>query len=237
LEVVFMPLVLRPSFSTFMLAFLMMAFPIRSHATDPSSGTIKLPQPFSHGQISVEKTLSERRSIRYYKNLPISLANLSQLLWAAQGMSGSKGLRTAPSAGALYPLEVSVVAGNVSGLLPGTYVYKPESNELLKISGGDKRRELSGAAGGQSAITQAAAVLVISAVYERTMTKYGERGIRYVHMEAGHAAENVYLQAVSLDLGTVAIGAFDDDGVKRAANLTIREQPLYLMPVGKPQAR
>jgi SagB-type dehydrogenase family enzyme len=137
----------------------------------------------------------------------------------------------------LYPLEVSVVAGNVSGLLPGTYVYKPESNELLKISGGDKRRELSGAAGGQSAITQAAAVLVISAVYERTMTKYGERGIRYVHMEAGHAAENVYLQAVSLDLGTVAIGAFDDDGVKRAANLTIREQPLYLMPVGKPQAR
>ncbi len=201
------------------------------HAADSMS--IKLPQPKYDGGISVESALQKRRSVREYKNLPISLSDLSQLLWAAQGITGSGGLRTAPSAGALYPLEVSVIAGNVNGLQAGTYVYKPEGHELLKTAGGDKRAELSRAALGQSAITDAAAVLVISAVYERTTVKYGERGNRYVHMEAGHAAENVYLQAISLDLGTVVIGACDDEGVKKAANLTVREQPLYLMPVGR----
>jgi SagB-type dehydrogenase family enzyme len=163
----------------------------------------------------------------------MSLSELSHLLWAAQGISGAEGRRTVPSAGALYPLEVSVVAGNVSGLQPGIYVYKPERHELLKIIDGDKRDELSRAARGQSVIRSASAVLVISAVYERSTVKYGERGNRYVHMEAGHAAQNVYLQAVSLNLGTVAIGAFDDDEVKNAAHLTVREQPLYIMPIGR----
>lgn len=216
----------------FTLVFFATAFPIMSHAADAFPGTIKLPHPSYDSKTSIEKTLRERRSIRSYKNVPITISDLSQLLWAAQGISGP-GKRTVPSAGALYPLEVSVVAGSVSGLQPGIYVYKPEGHELLRIVDGDRRDDLSKAARGQPTIRNAPAVLVVSAVYERTTVKYGERGNRYVHMEAGHAAQNVYLQAVSLDLGTVVIGAFDDDEVKRAANLTVREQPLYLMPVGK----
>lgn len=200
---------------------------------ESSPETIKLPQPLFDSKTSVETALHERRSIRDYRNIPIALSDLSQLLWAAQGPSGTGGGRTTPSAGALYPLEVTVIVGNVAGLQAGIYLYKPENHELLKIKEGDNRAELSKAALGQSAILNAPAVIVISAVYERTMTKYGERGIRYVHMEAGHAAENIYLQAVSLNLGTVVIGAFDDDAVKKAANLTVREQPLYIMPVGK----
>ncbi len=205
----------------------------RNVDADSSPSMITLPQPVFEGKTSVEKALRERRSVRTYRTMPLTLPELSQLLWAAQGVTGPEGTRTAPSAGALYPLEVSVVAGNVSGLASGVYVYKPDGHGLLKVADGDKRTELSRAALGQPAIKNAAAVIVISGVYERTTIKYGERGIRYVHMEAGHAAQNVYLQAVSLDLGTVVIGAFDDEGVKKAANLTIREQPLYIMPVGK----
>lgn len=201
------------------------------HGADGTS--IKLPQPKYDGSTSVEAALQKRTSVREYKDLPITLSDLSQLLWAAQGFRGPDGLRTAPSAGALYPLEVSVIVGKVSGLQAGIYVYKPEGHELHRVSVGDRRAELSKAARGQSAVQDAAVSLMISAVYERTTVKYCERGNRYVHMEAGHAAENVYLQAVSLNLGTVAIAAFDDDAVKKAASLTIREQPLYIMPVGK----
>lgn len=217
-----------------LLTIFLAASSLTANASDPSPGTVKLPQPLFDGRISIEKALHERRSIREYLDLPVSLSELSQLLWAAQGTSGTGGRRTAPSAGALYPLELYVVAGNVSGLQPGIYLYKPERHELQKIASGDKRVELGRAARGQSAITDAAADLVIAAVYERTTIKYGERGNRYVHMEAGHAAGNVYLQAASLGLGTVAIGAFDDDGVKKAAELTVREQPLYIMPLGRP---
>jgi SagB-type dehydrogenase family enzyme len=228
-----MQLVFQTFPPSFVLAFLVIACPVISHAADSSSGTTKLPRPFYDSKTSIEKTLHDRRSIRVYKNLPISLSELSQILWAAQGVSGVEGGRTAPSAGALYPLEVSVVAASVSSLQPGVYAYKPERHELLKISDGDKREELARAARGQQSIRGASAVLVISAVYERTTIKYGERGNRYVHMEAGHAAQNVYLQAVSLNLGTVVIGAFADDEMKKAANLTVREQPLYLMPIGR----
>lgn len=223
----------RPLFSSCILIIFAIAFPLMSHAADTSSGTIRLPLPVYNSKTSIEETLHERRSIRNYKDAPITLSDLSQLLWAAQGISGTEGRRTVPSAGALYPLEVSVVAGNVSGLHAGIYVYRPKGHELLKVADGDRRDEVSKAARGQPAIRTASAVLVISAVFERTTVKYGERGNRYVHMEAGHAAQNIYLQAVSLNLGTVAIGAFDDDRMKKAANLTIREQPLYIMPVGK----
>jgi SagB-type dehydrogenase family enzyme len=190
--------------------------PVTSSAADkPLRGSsheiLKLPPAVYDGKMSVEKALQERRSIRQYKDLPITLSDLSQLLWAAQGVSGSGGRRTAPSAGALYPLEVHVIASNVHDLPAGIYVYKPQGHGLLKMADCDQRMELSKAALGQSPIKNAAAVLVFSAVYERTTVKYGERGIRYVHMEAGHAAENVYLQAVSLNLGTVAIGAFHDE--------------------------
>ena len=199
----------------------------------PPSGAIKLPQPVRDGETSLEKTLQERRSIRQYKNAPISLSDLSQLLWAAQGISGSGGRRTAPSAGALFPLEIYVIAGKVTGLSAGVYAYNPHKHELSRVAEGDARTELSKAALGQSSIKNAPAVLVLSSVYERTTVKYGERGIRYVHMEAGHAAQNIYLQAAALNLGTVVIGAFDDDGIGKVLHMTGREHPLYLMPVGK----
>lgn len=194
---------------------------------------VKLPEPIHSSKISIEKALLERRSIRDYKNLPLTLSEVSQLLWAAQGITDTRGFRTAPSAGALYPLEVYVVAGNVSGLPAGVYKYKPHGHELIRIAKGDKREELSAAALGQPWVKGGAAVMVFSAIYERTTQKYGERGIRYVHIEAGHAAQNVYLQAVSLHLGTVVIGAFDDKVVKSIMNMTPKEEPLVIMPVGK----
>lgn len=200
---------------------------------NPLSGVIKLPQPVYDGRTSLEKAFELRRSLRQYKNAPIPLSDLSQLLWAAQGISGSGGRRTAPSAGALYPLEVYIVAGNITGLSAGIYSYDPHKHELSRIAEDDARSELSKAALGQSSIKNAPAVLVLSAVYERTTVKYGERSIRYVHMEAGHAAQNVYLQAAALNLGTVVIGAFDDDGIRKVLHMTVREHPLYLMPVGK----
>lgn len=202
-------------------------------AADDTGAPVKLPGPVYASKTSVEKALHERRSIRQYRNLPVTLQDLSQLLWAAQGTSGSGGRRTAPSAGALYPLELCVAAGNVAGLSAGIYSYDPHKHELSRVLDSDKRAELSKAALGQSSIKNAAAVLIISAVYERVTDKYGERGIRYVHMEAGHAAENVFLQAVSLELGTVVIGAFHDEEVRTVLHLRGQEQPLYIMPVGK----
>ncbi len=209
------------------------AIPVANSASDNAQDSVKLPEPIYDSKTSVEKALQKRRSLRQYKNLPITLQDLSQLLWAAQGISGTGGRRTAPSAGALYPLEVYVVAGNVTGLSIGIYSYDPLKHELSRVLDSDKRVELSKAALGQSSINRAAAVLVFSAVYERVTVKYGERGIRYVHMEAGHAAENVFLQAVSLDLGTVVIGAFHDEEVRAVLHLPLQVQPLYLMPVGK----
>ncbi len=193
----------------------------------------KLPDPRTDGTVSVEKALLERRSIRDYADEPVTLSDVSQLLWSAQGLTAASRYRTAPSAGALYPLEVYLVAGKVSSLTAGIYHYKPQGHELIKVADGDRRAELSNAALGQSALRQAPASLVLTAVYERTTQKYRDRGIRYVHMEAGHAAQNVCLQAVSLDLGTVVIGAFYDDDVKRVMALPGSEAPLYLIPFGK----
>ena len=195
--------------------------------------TIKLPEPRYESEISVEEALLARRSVRNYKYEPLTLKEVSQLLWAAQGITDEKGSRSAPSAGALYPLEVYVIVGNVNSLLSGVYKYKSQGHELAKVAEGDKRIELYNAALDQSAVKNAAVVIVFSAVYERTAEKYGERGERYVHLETGHAAQNVYLQAISLGLGTVVIGAFDDKEVKKIVNMQDDEQPLYIMPVGR----
>ncbi|MHC1635207.1 MAG: SagB/ThcOx family dehydrogenase [Candidatus Methanospirareceae archaeon] len=199
----------------------------------PPSGKIKLPEPRYDSETSIEEALLKRRSIRAYKEEPLTLAELSQLLWAAQGITDERGFRTAPSAGALYPLEVYVVVGEVENLPKGVYKYKPHEHELIMVAEGDRRVELCDAALSQSPVKDAPVVIVFGAVYERTTRKYGERGIRYVHMEVGHAAQNVYLQAVSLGLGTVVIGAFYDEEVKHVVNMTEEEQPLYIMPVGR----
>lgn len=196
-------------------------------------GDIKLPEPKYESKTSVELALLERRSVRNFKNSPLTLPEISQLLWAAQGVTHPNGFRTAPSAGALYPLEVYLVAGNVKDLLPGTYRYLPHEHALTMTAEGDKRSDLCNAALGQTSIKQAPAVIVFSAVYERTTRKYAERGIRYVHMEVGHAGQNVSLQAASLNLGTVVIGAFQDDEVRKLLRMAEKEQPLYIMPVGR----
>lgn len=195
---------------------------------------LKLPKPNFKSNTSVEEAMLKRRSVRYFADKSLTLAEISQLLWSAQGITEQRnGLRTAPSAGALYPLEVYIVAGKVENLEAGIYKYKPQTHELIKIADGDKRTELYNAALQQSSIQTAPASLVFSAVYERTSWKYGNRAERYVHIEIGHASQNVCLQVVSLGLGTVTIGAFYDDKVKRVMQLTKNEDPLYIMPIGK----
>lgn len=191
---------------------------------------IELPKP-RKGEISVEQAIEQRRSRRSYKNKPVSLEDISQLCWAAQGITEQRyGFRAAPSAGALYPLEIFLVVGN-SDLEAGIYHYIPTNHSLKCIKKGDYRKALCNASLRQEAIEEAAIDLVITAVYERTKRKYGERGERYVHMEAGHAAQNIYLQAEALGLGTVCIGAFYDDEVKEV--LSVQDcAPLYVMPVG-----
>lgn len=196
---------------------------------------ISLPQPSRKTELSVEEALSVRRSIRHFTGQSVTLEAIGQLLWAAQGVTSSRGWRTAPSAGALYPLEVYVVAGDVSGLDVGVYKYDPHGNTLSLHAPGDLRGSLTNAALRQDPVTEAAAVLVITAVYQRTAQKYGTRAKRYVHMEVGHAAQNVYLQAQSLGLGTVILGAFEDRKVRSVLGLPRGEAPLALMPVGHPR--
>jgi len=194
---------------------------------------IKLPAPAHDGKLAVESALLQRMSIRNYKQEPVKLKEISQLLWAAQGISRPGGYRTCPSAGALYPLELQLVAGRIDGLACGTYRYSCANHAILCEDENDIRHDLAMAALGQSMISRAPATIAISAVFERTTRKYGERGIRYICMEAGHAAQNIHIQAVSLNLGTVVIGAFRDIEVKKALGLQPDESPLLLMPVGK----
>ena len=195
---------------------------------------ISLPEPRLDSAVSIEQALRQRRSVREFSGRSLELFHISQLLWAAQGVTGPEVHRTAPSAGGLYALEFYLVAGQVRGLPPGLYKYDLRNHELAPLLDGDIRRELSGAALDQSSISQAAAIFGVSAVYQKITAKYGERGIRYAHMEAGHAAQNLLLQAVALDLGAVLVGAFDDAKVKRVLGLSKQEAPLYLIPVGKP---
>ncbi len=200
---------------------------------DKSSEIIKLPAPCYDSKTSIERALIQRRSIRSYSNEPLSLAEISQLLWAAQGITDSRGYRTSPSAGALYPLEIYIVAGRIKDIPAGIYKYRPHKHQLVKTVDGDKRAEVCRASLNQSPISDAAAVIVFCAISERTTVKYGERGIRYVYIEAGHAVQNVYLQAVSLNLGTLVIGAFRDNELKNVMNFDLYEYPLCIMPVGK----
>jgi len=200
----------------------------------PSEIEVKLPEPSHDSGVSIEETLLKRRSVRDYTGEPLTLPEVSQLLWAAQGTTDPRGLRTAPSAGATYPLQTYVVVGDVENLTEGVYRYKSAEHKLVKTSeDGDCRAQLAGAALGQSWVKEGAVSIVFTAVYERTTRRYGDRGVRYVHMEVGHAAQNVYLQAVALGLGTVTIGAFHDDRVGEILKLPQNEQPLYIIPVGR----
>jgi len=195
---------------------------------------IQLPAPNYKSHISVEEALQKRRSVRDYSKEPLSLSEVSQILWAAQGITDKTyGLRTAPSAGALYPIEVYLVAANVAELTEGIYKYDPRGHTLKKTAEGDKRNEISNAALKQDAIENSSAIILITAIYERTSVKYDKRTERYVNIEVGHVGQNIYLQAVSLGLGTVMIGAFNDDVLKKVLNLPVNEFPLAIYPLGK----
>lgn len=205
-----------------------------SGAVGPSGERVALPAPRTEGDVSVEEALARRRSVRVFRDAPLSLTEVSQLLWAAQGITEPvKSRRAAPSAGATFPLELYLVSGNVADLPKGVYKYAPLDHTITRIRDGDVRRELAAAALRQTSVERGAASLVFSAVYERTTAKYGERGIRYVHMDVGHAAQNVYLQAVSLGMGGVVVGAFDDDQIRGIVGMPEGEHPVYIMPVGK----
>jgi SagB-type dehydrogenase family enzyme len=195
--------------------------------------TVKLPRPDFAGEVPVEQALLLRRSERAFSQRALSLAELAQLLWAAQGVNRPRGYRTAPSAGALYPLELIAAVGLVAELPAGVYRYRSADHTLIQSVPGDRREELARAALNQRFVARAPVVLVIAAVYARVCAVYGQRGVRFTDMEAGHAAQNVSLQAVALGLGTVMVGAFNDAEVRRLAALAAEEDPLYLIPVGR----
>ena len=222
---------------------LKMAIETNFPETHSEEVVIKLPEPRFKSSISLEETLKNRRSIRSYTDAPLTLTEISQLLWAAYGITKTfermppflrGGLRSAPSAGARYPLDLYVVAWNVTDLPAGVYWYKSEEHKLVRTVEGDRREALSEAAFHQPHFKTASAAIVYSAVFERNMVKYGQRGReRYVCMDLGHSAEHVYLQAYALKIGTCAIGAFTDLWLKKLVGMTREEEPLYIMPLGR----
>lgn len=197
---------------------------------------IKLPPPELKGQKSVEEAISTRRSVRRYKAEPLSLYHLSQILWSAQGITAAGRYRAIPSAGATFPLEVYILAGEqtVENLKAGIYHYEISSHSLILHLDGDFRQELVEAALGQEVIATCPIDLVVCALFSRTTSRYGKRGEMYIHMEAGHLGQNVALQAVALGLATVMVGAFDSDEVGRVLKVEEQIKPLYIIPVGKP---
>ena len=198
-----------------------------------SLAMIKLPEPRYESNVSTEETLVKRRSVRDYTHEPLTLTEVSQLLWAAQGTTSDGIYRAAPSAGALYPLEVYMIVGNVEDLAAGVYQYKPKGHELVMILEGDMRSRLTDAALGQGPVGNAAIDIVLTSVYDRITRKYGDRGVRYALIEIGHVGQNICLQATAMDLGSVCIGAFYDEQVRALLKLPEEEAPLYIIPIGK----
>jgi SagB-type dehydrogenase family enzyme len=243
---------IRPAFSTSIYIFAVLLF--GSFSTEPviqenmnkepsyqSDQIIKLPEPLLTSSVSVEEAMQNRRSVREFKPDALTIEQVSQILWAAYGINEPRshpsflrgGLRTAPSAGALYPLDIYLVCGNVEGLQAGIYKFLSEDHSLELIAHGDVRKDLAEAALEQDFIEVAPVSIVYVAIFNRTTQKYGKRGReRYVCTDLGHSAQNVYLQAYALNLGTCAVGAFTDKMVSMVMLLTDREEPLYIMPVG-----
>lgn len=195
---------------------------------------ITLPDPERSGSVSIEQTLQRRRSVREYSNVPLALKEIAQLAWSAQGITDeATGFRTAPSAGATFPIEIYFLISGMEDVPDGVYRYNYRTHTLEKIIDGDRRQELFEVALRQPSIINAPVVMVITGVVARTEQRYGGRALRYVYMEAGHVAQNVYLQGVALDIGTVVMGAFQDEKVADVLKLEDGELPLYIMPLGK----
>lgn len=204
----------------------------------PQAGKIELPV-FEPGQLmSLDKALRQRKSIRDYQDRPISKGQLAYLLWASTGIQRIEDgyeFRTAPSAGALYPIGTYVIVNNVKALDSGVYHYAIKSHQLETLQQRDLRRQIAAAALGQSMCATAAAVFIWTAVFERCKWKYGQRAYRYIYLDAGHIAENLALAAVSLNLGTCEIGALFDDHVNAIIGIDgIEESTICMSAVGVP---
>ena len=196
---------------------------------------MRLPQPEVIGHVPLEKTIKSRRTIRSFVSRGIALKDFSQLLWAAQGIIEQGGFRrSVPSGGALYPIDVYAVVGEngVEAIESGVYHYEPRTHEITLVKGGDLRRELGKAALGQMWMAAAPVTLIVTAEYKRSSSKYGERGVRYSMIEAGHVGQNIFLQAEALGLGAGIVGAFNDREVIWVAKLSQDHEPLLIMPVG-----
>ena len=195
-----------------------------------SESRIPLPAPHTSGPVSLEAAIAQRRSVRRYAPGDLSLEQIGQLLWAAQGITGDRvALRAAPSAGACHPLEFYVCRAS------GVWHYEPRHHRLTRHLEQDIRGPLAAAAWGQQFIAEAPCVFAISAIFERTTRRYRERGrLRYVPIDVGHAAQNLLLQAVALELVSVPVGAFDDAAVRQVLGLPRQEELLYILPVGRP---
>lgn len=197
--------------------------------------TIRLPEPRRDGAVSLEAALQRRRSVREYAPAPITLAEAGQLLWAGQGVVTADGKRTAPSAGGTYPLETYLVAGAVAGLASGVYHYRPAALELALVAAGDQRAALAALSMNQECVRTSAVSVLFATVVARTAAKYGANATAYVDMEAGHAAQNVSLQAVALGLGSVMIGAFDEGALAALLQLPAEHRPRYYAAIGRPK--
>ncbi len=187
---------------------------------------MNLPNPNLDGSISLGKIVAARRSWRDFRHRPLTLEQIGQLAWSAQGQDIKSKYRTTPSAGATYPLELFVVTEQ------GVFSYLPSKHALERLMNQDVRSALASAAWGQDFIEDAPLTLVFAAEFDRTTRRYGQRGVRYVYMEAGHAAQNVHLQAEAIGLGSVAVGAFDDASVSKVLSLPKNLEPVYMVVVG-----
>ncbi len=190
----------------------------------------KLPEPAIAGPVSLEEAMHTRRSVRQFTEQRLTVEEIGQLCWSGQGITDrASGFRTAPSAGALFPIELYVVGDN------GVHHYRPREHALRRHLADDVRTALQQASLGQEVIGQAPVCMVVAAVVERTAGKYGRRAERYCMIEAGHVAQNILLQATALRLAGVPVGAFDDDAVARALKLPRGQQVLDLLPLGHPR--
>jgi SagB-type dehydrogenase family enzyme len=217
----------------FVLLTAIMAVSVSSN--QEASDVITLPQPKTDGGMSVEKALLERRSIRSFRNESLTLDEISQLCWAAQGITDDKGHRTSPSAMATYPLEVYLLAGNVTNLPAGIYHYSPQGHNLTLLSKGNKIPELfnSSRGGREDWRKGSPAVFIITGVFERTDKVPGQDLSRFVYIEAGTSAENLLLEVVSLGLGSTYTAGFDENKTKEYLGLSLGEEPIGVLPVGR----
>ncbi len=184
-----------------------------------------LPPPSFYSNYSVEQAILNRESIREYTDESLSLQEISQLLWSGQGITHNN-YRAAPSAGALYPYELYIVDE------VGVYHYVPENHSLELIMREDIRKELGVVAYNQEHVSNAGLIIVFAGIYEREMEKYGSRGIIYTHIEAGHIAENILLQAVAMNLGACPVGSFSPDKVRNIMNLPKNHEIIYMITAG-----